>query len=59
MATTAVRVVLSARGANFDRVAPLGEEAVSIIKEAWERRQEDPRERAKREAEESEPPAAA
>ena len=42
-------------GANLDRLAPLGEEAVSIIKEAWERRQEDPRERAKLEAEESEP----
>jgi hypothetical protein len=42
-------------GAKVDRLAPLGEEAVSIIKEAWERRQEDPRERAKREAEESEP----
>ena len=41
-------------GANLDRLAPLGEEAVSIIKEAWERRREDPRERAKREAEESE-----
>jgi hypothetical protein len=40
-------------GANLDRLAPLGEEAVSIIKELWERRQEDPRERAKREAEES------
>src|SRR5437763_3075994 len=40
-------------GANLDRLAPLGEEAVSIIKEAWERRQEHPRERAKREAEES------
>jgi hypothetical protein len=42
-------------GAHLDRLAPLGEEAVSIIKEAWQRRQEDPRERAKREAEESEP----
>ena len=42
-------------GANLDRLAPLGEEAVSIIKEAWERRQEDPRERAKREADESAP----
>ncbi len=42
-------------GANLDRLAPLGEEAVSIIKAAWERRQEGPRERAKREAEESEP----
>ena len=40
---------------NLDRLAPLGEEAVSIIKEAWERRQEDSRERAKREADESEP----
>ena len=34
-------------GANLDRLAPLGEEAVSIIKEAWELRQEDPRERAR------------
>ena len=42
-------------GANLDRLAPLGEEAVGIIKEAWERRQEDPCERAKREPEESEP----
>ena len=42
-------------GANLDRLAPLGEEAVSIIKEAWERRAGGPRERAKREADESEP----
>ena len=42
-------------GANLDRLAPLGEEAVSIIKEAWGQRREDPRERTKREQEESEP----
>lgn len=41
-------------GANFHRLAPLGEEAVSIIREAWERR-EDPRDQAKREEEQSEP----
>ncbi len=41
--------------ANLDRVAPLGEEAVGIIREAWEQRREDPRDRAKREREESEP----
>ena len=29
-------------GANLDRLAPLGEEAVSIIKEAWQHRT-DPR----------------
>jgi hypothetical protein len=28
-------------GANFHRLAPLGEEAVSIIREAWEQRQGD------------------
>jgi hypothetical protein len=42
-------------GAQLDRLAPLGEEAVSIIKEAWAQRGQDPRERAKREQEESEP----
>ena len=42
-------------GANLDRLAPLGEEAVSIMKEAWEQRGEDPRGRAKREPKESEP----
>jgi hypothetical protein len=42
-------------GAQLDRLAPLGEEAVNIIKEAWEHRREDPREREKREQEESEP----
>ena len=41
-------------GANLDRLAPLGEEAVSIIKEAWEQR-EQPRDRTKREEKESEP----
>jgi hypothetical protein len=39
-------------GANLDRLAPLGEEAVSIIKEAWGQR-EHPRERTKREQDES------
>jgi hypothetical protein len=42
-------------GANLDRFAPLGEEAVGIIREAWEQRREDPCDRAKREPEESEP----
>ena len=42
-------------GANLDRLAPLGEEAVSVIKEAWEQRREDPRVRTKREEEESKP----
>jgi len=42
-------------GANLDRLAPLGEEAVGIIKEAWAQRREDPRDRAKREPKESEP----
>jgi hypothetical protein len=40
--------------ANFHRLAPHGDEAVSIIKEAWERR-EDPRDQSKREEDESEP----
>jgi hypothetical protein len=42
-------------GAHLDRLAPLGEEAVSIIKEAWGQRREDPRGRTRREQEESEP----
>ncbi len=42
-------------GANLDRLAPLGEAAVAIIREAWEQRRKDPRDRAKQEAEESEP----
>ena len=42
-------------GAQLDRLAPLGEEAVSIIKEAWRQRRVDPRERAKRVERESEP----
>jgi hypothetical protein len=43
-------------GANLDRLAPLGEEAVSIIKEAWEQQQrEHPSGRTKREEKESEP----
>jgi hypothetical protein len=42
-------------GANLDRFAPLGEEAVGIIREAWDQRREDPCDRAKREPEESEP----
>lgn len=42
-------------GANLDRLAPLGEEAVSIIKEAWEQRRDDPRDLAKRERQESKP----
>jgi hypothetical protein len=42
-------------GAHLDRLAPLGEEAVSIIEEAWAHRRQDPRERAKQEQDESEP----
>jgi hypothetical protein len=42
-------------GAHLDRLAPLGEEAVSIILEAWEHRQDGPHDAAKREREESEP----
>jgi hypothetical protein len=42
-------------GANLDRLAPLAQEAVSIIKEAWERRGERIQDRARREEEESEP----
>lgn len=41
--------------AHLDRLAPLGEEAVSIIREAWEHRHEDPRERRRRKEHESEP----
>jgi hypothetical protein len=41
-------------GANLDRLSPLGEEAVSIIKEAWERR-EHPHDPAKRDQKESQP----
>jgi hypothetical protein len=36
-------------GANLDRLAPLGEEAVSIIKEAWEQRAENIHDKAERE----------
>ena len=42
-------------GAHLDRLAPLGEEAVSIVKEAWAQRREDPRERTRREHEEAQP----
>ena len=42
-------------GAHLDRLAPLGEEAVSIVKEAWAQLREDPRQRAKRDQEESQP----
>ncbi|HYB28888.1 MAG TPA: hypothetical protein VEF89_19915 [Solirubrobacteraceae bacterium] len=42
-------------GANLDRLAPLAEKAVSIIREAWERRGESIHDRARREQEESEP----
>jgi hypothetical protein len=34
--------------AHLDRLAPLGEQAVSIVKEAWAQRGEDPRERTER-----------
>ena len=37
-------------GARLDRLAPLGEEAVSIIKEAWEQRDEGPHDPAGRAA---------
>ena len=40
-------------GAGLDRLAPLGEEAVSIIKEAWEQEREHPRDRTNREQKES------
>ena len=36
-------------GASLDRLAPLGEEAVTIIKQAWTQRAEDPEARVKRE----------
>ncbi len=42
-------------GAHLDRLAPLGEQAVSIVKEAWTQRREDPRERTERERGESQP----
>ncbi len=42
-------------GANLDRLAPLGEQAVSIIKEAWEQRGESLHDQAEREQKESEP----
>ncbi len=42
-------------GANLDRLAPLGDEAVSIIKEVWEQQREHPSGRTKREEKESEP----
>lgn len=42
-------------GANLDRLAPLGEEAVSIIREAWDRRGEPRRDKAAREQQESKP----
>jgi hypothetical protein len=42
-------------GAHLDRLAPPGEEAVSIIKEAWGQRREDPHGRTRREQAESEP----
>lgn len=42
-------------GASLDRLAPLGEEAVSIIKEAWDQRSEEHRSHAKREHAESRP----
>lgn len=41
-------------GANLDRLAPLGEEAVSIIKEAWEHRGANPHDQVERERKESE-----
>jgi hypothetical protein len=41
-------------GASLDRLAPLGEEAVGIIKQAWAQRAEDPRAQVKRERTESE-----
>ena len=40
-------------GADLDRLAPLGEQAVSIIKEAWEQRGENLHDRAEREQKES------
>lgn len=42
-------------GASLDRLAPLGEEAVSIIKEAWTHRDEEQHEQRERETEESQP----
>ena len=42
-------------GANLDRLAPLAEEVVSIIREAWEQRGEGIHDRGRREREESEP----
>jgi len=41
-------------GPQLDRLAPLGEEAVSIIKEAWEQRRGGPRERKDRQQQASE-----
>lgn len=40
-------------GASLDRLAPLGDEAVSIIKEAWEHRGGSPQDRSEREVGES------
>lgn len=42
-------------GANLDRLAPLGEEATRIIKEAWNHRGENLHDQAEREQQESEP----
>ncbi|MGZ6693944.1 MAG: hypothetical protein ACXVHQ_42025 [Solirubrobacteraceae bacterium] len=42
-------------GAALDRLAPLGEDAVGIIKEAWEQQREHPCDRTNREQKESEP----
>jgi len=42
-------------GAHLDRMAPLGEEAASIIREAWQQRRENIRETAERQRQESEP----
>ena len=42
-------------GAHLDRLAPLGEEAVSVVKAAWAQRREDPRERTRREQDVSQP----
>ncbi|MGZ6639899.1 MAG: hypothetical protein ACXVII_44705 [Solirubrobacteraceae bacterium] len=42
-------------GAQLDRMTPLGEEAVSIIKEAWQHREEKMRDQTRRQRDESEP----
>ena len=42
-------------GAQLDRMTPLGEEAVSIIKEAWQQRAENTRDQTQRQRNESEP----